>query len=42
MQGELNYLKAAALLKAGEAELASIAHPDKYKRKSPLFTAVVS
>ena len=29
-QGELNYLKATALLKAGEAELAANAHPAPY------------
>eukprot|EP00037_Helgoeca_nana_P032555 m.414374 g.414374 ORF g.414374 m.414374 type:complete len:111 (-) comp29333_c0_seq1:200-532(-) len=28
---EFNYLKASALLKAGEAEFAANAHPDRYK-----------
>eukprot|EP00036_Acanthoecidae_sp_10tr_P009347 CAMPEP_0182926024 /NCGR_PEP_ID=MMETSP0105_2-20130417/10786_1 /TAXON_ID=81532 ORGANISM="Acanthoeca-like sp., Strain 10tr" /NCGR_SAMPLE_ID=MMETSP0105_2 /ASSEMBLY_ACC=CAM_ASM_000205 /LENGTH=110 /DNA_ID=CAMNT_0025063895 /DNA_START=20 /DNA_END=352 /DNA_ORIENTATION=- len=30
-KGEHNFIKATALLKAGEAELTKHAHPDKYK-----------
>lgn len=33
VQDEFNYLKASALLKAGEAEFAANAHPDRYKRE---------